>query len=231
MSATTAATQPFSPMRFYAFIGVFVLVVVLASVSAHLSLQKRFLHLDEPPKILSQIKGDLQATERSGQAVQLSSLRGKVIVVAYIYTICPHGCAAVVDRMQKLLREFGPRPDFHLVSIAVVPERDTPEFFRAYAEGIGVKPSDPWWFITGERQRLWDFMSSELKLEPAKDIPVKERLNPFDLYEHDLRIVLVDRVGQVRGYYSVFHPEPEIASLMGEKLQNDVRLLLDQPKS
>ena len=174
---------------------------------------------------------DLAATERTGEVVHLKDLRGKVVALACIYTVCPHGCAAVVGEMQKLHAEFGSRPDFHLVSLAVAPERDTPAFLRSYAEGIGVKAGDPWWFVTGDQQQTWAFMTDELKLAAPKPIPIDERVNPLDFYEHDLRIVLVDRAGCVRGYYAVFHPQPEIATLMAERLHRDALTLLDDPNN
>ncbi len=184
----------------------------------------------QAPPVLSVVTGDIATTERNGQVVRLSELRGKVVVCSYLYTVCPHGCAAVVAQMQKLHRTFGRRPDFHQVSVAVVPERDTPLTLSAYAEALGVKSDDPWWFLTGDRNPLVSFMTDELKLQPCRPIPAEERLNPMDLFEHDLRIVLIDRQGRVRGYYPVFHPQPEIAQLMGEKLQRDARTLIDHPE-
>jgi hypothetical protein len=67
-------------------------------------------------------------------------------------------------------------------------------------------------------------------MQAPKPIPESERINPLDFYEHDLRLVLVDRQGRVRGYYSVFHPQPEIAQIMTEKLGRDVQRLLDHPE-
>ena len=186
--------------------------------------------LPKPPlPVVAQIHGDLEVTERSGQTVKLSALRGKVTVMACLYTVCPHGCAAVVAQMQKLNATHRARPDFHLVSLAVAPERDTSGFLKAYAEGVGAKPQDPWWFITGEQQLIWDYMTHELQLQAPAPIPEEKRLNPLDLYEHDLRLVLLDRQGRVRGYYAAFHPQPEIATIMIEKLGRDVQRLLDNP--
>jgi len=182
-----------------------------------------------PLPVVAQIHGDLEATERSGQTVKLSALRGKVTVMACLYTVCPHGCAAVVAQMQKLNAAHRTRSDFHLVSLAVAPERDTPGFLKAYAEGVGARSEDPWWFVTGDQQRIWDFMTYDLQLQAPAPIPAEKRLNPLDLYEHDLRLVLIDRQGRVRGYYSVFHPQPEIAALMAEQLGRDVQRLLDNP--
>lgn len=183
----------------------------------------------KPLPVVAQIKGDLEATERSGQTVKLSALRGKVTVMACLYTVCPHGCAAVVAQMQKLNTAYRERPDFHLVSLAVAPERDTPGFLKAYAEGVGARPGDPWWFVTGEQQRIWDYMTYDLQLQAPAAIPEEKRINPLDLYEHDLRLVLIDRQGRVRGYYAVFHPQAEIATVMTEQLDRDVQRLLDNP--
>ena len=182
-----------------------------------------------PLPVIAQTTGALQVTERDGRTVKLAELRGKVTVMACLYTVCPHGCAAVVAQMQKLNTDFGSRPDFHQVSLSVAPERDTTGFLRAYAEGVGVKSGDPWWFVSGDRQQTWDYMTHELQMQAPAVIPEEKRVNPLDLYEHDLRIVLIDRSGRVRGFYAAFHPQPEIAEVMTAKLHKDVRRLLDDP--
>ena len=179
--------------------------------------------------VFATITHDLEATERSGKPVRMADLRGKVFTCAYLYTVCPHGCTAVIGQMLKLHRAFGSRPDFHQVSVAVVPERDTAPFLDAYARGLQLSTEDHWWFLTGDQRKLWGFMDKELQLTPAKAIPAEERLNPLDLYAHDLRIVLVDRQGRVRGYYAVFHPQHEIAEVMCEHLMRDTRTLLESP--
>lgn len=189
----------------------------------------RLLPRPELP-VLTVIDGDLAATERSGKSVRFSDLRGKVVVAAYLYTQCPHGCAAVTAQLQKLHADFASHPRLHLLSVALQPERDTPAQLRAYAEAVGARPDSPWWFITGDRQQLWDFMTREVGLAPAKPIPEEERLTPDDTDEHDLRITLIDDRGRVRGYYAVFHPQPEIAALMAERLYEHVgQLLADLP--
>lgn len=178
---------------------------------------------------MRRVQGDLTATERDGRTVSFSDLRGKVVVCAYIYTVCPHGCAAVIGEMQKLNEQLGPTGEFHQVNISVVPERDTPEMLKGYAEAVGVRKDDPWWFLTGDQGSLWHFMTDGLGLDEAKPIPEEERINPLDLYAHDLRVVLIDRKGMVRGYYSVFHPQKEIAELMRENLNTDARRLVEDP--
>lgn len=178
---------------------------------------------------IHEVTVDLEATERDGRTVRFSDLRGKVVVCAYIYTVCPHGCAAVMEEMKKLNEALGATGEFHQASISVVPERDTPEMLAAYADALNVRKNDPWWFVSGDQASLWNFMTEGLGLQEAEPIPEDERVNPLDLYEHDLRVVLIDRKGMVRGYYSVFHPQQEIADLMREKLNKDARQLVEDP--
>ena len=179
--------------------------------------------------VIGQIGGHFEVTERSGQKVDLSALRGKVTVMACLYTICPHGSAPIMTQMRRLNAAYRERPDFHLVSLALAPQQDTPAFLKSYAQGVGVRPADPWWFVIGEQQPTWDFMTSELRLQAPTAIPPDKRMSPLDLYKYDLRLVLVDRQGCVRGHYAVFLPQREEAARMSEQLRRDVQLLLDNP--
>lgn len=227
----TAPSQPseFHPLRFWArIIGIVGLVLGLSlAFSRYLSIT---LPKPELP-VYATVEEDLEATERLGQQVRFSELKGKVIVVAYLYTQCPHGCAAVTAQLQKLNAQYAKHGGLHLLSVAIQPERDRVELLKAYADAVGAVEGSPWWFITGERQKLWDFMTKQVGMSEAKPIPEEERITPDDEYEHDLRIALIDRQGRVRGYYAVFHPQPEIAALMCERLHEHVHQLLGNPHS
>lgn len=219
----------FRPLRFWLLTGGVLLLIISLSLASG-RLMENMLPKPELP-VLATVRGDLEASERGGRTVHFSELRGKVVAAAYLYTQCPHGCAAVTAQFQRLNREFSKHGGLHLLSVAIQPERDNVELLKAYAEAVGATADSPWWFITGERRKLWDFMTQQLGMAEARPIPEDERITPDDEYEHDLRIVLMDRQGRVRGYYAVFHPQPEIASLMCERLREHVRQLLDQPHS
>lgn len=184
-----------------------------------------------PLPVLGTVNSDLSGVERTGRRVNLSDLKGKVTVLSHLYTVCPHGSKAVVNAMAELNAQFGRRPDFHQVSLSAASERDTPQFFRAYADGIGVTPQSSWWFLTVDQHELGGFTSRELGLRPSVLIPEQERLNAFDLYENDLRVVLLDREGRVRGRYQIFNPDPDAGANAAELLRNDVRQLLETPEA
>lgn len=233
--STPAASSPlpetagFSPVRFWLLTGGAITLIIGLSLAYSRVLQTVLPKAELP--VYATIKGDLEATERSGRSVRFSDLRGDVIVAAYLYTQCPHGCAAVTAQLQKLNQEFAGHPGFHMLSVAIQPERDNVALLRAYADAVGATEKSPWWFITGDRGRLWSFMTDEVGMTAAKPIPVEERITPDDEFEHDLRIALIDGQGRVRGYYAVFHPQPEVASLMCERLHEHVHQLLGRPHS
>lgn len=220
---------PIRPAFYWSVIAGVCVVLLGLSWLLHTALQKGRPG-PEPPAHYRQVQGNLQAVERDGRTVDAAELEGKVRVFACLYTVCPHGCAAVMGQLRNLHLKHGSRSDFQLVSITVLPDRDTPEVLASYAEGLGAGKSSSWWFLTGIQARLWEFMEKGLGMNGPEPIPPDERLNPLDVYKHDLRVVLVDRRGWVRGYYEVFHPQPEISSLFCERLDSDVRRLLEDPE-
>jgi len=176
--------------------------------------------------VKGQVTGEFLALERHGLPVRFADLKGKISVFSHLYTVCPHGSKAVLQAMRALNEEFGSRKDFHQVSFALASTRETPAFFKSYAESLSVEDSAPWWFTSLEQPVLEKFVTTELGLKAPRPIPTEERLNPLDQYENDLRLVLVDQKGRVRGHYQVFHPDPGVSQTAARSLREDVHSLL-----
>lgn len=182
-----------------------------------------------PLPIYATLREILAAPERLGAETSTASLKGKVWTAAYTYSRCPRGCLGVAGTMLKLRDEFGGDPRFHQVSIAVAPEIDTPAALKEFAQASGVRETDAWWFLSGEPKPLRDFLTYQVGFAQTIKVPEPERLSEFDLYEHDLRIALIDAVGRVRGYYEVQNPDHATADLHLERLRDDIRRLLAEP--
>ncbi|WP_190274828.1 SCO family protein [Leptothrix cholodnii] len=88
--------------------------------------------------------------DQSGQRLALAELRGKVVVLTFIFTTCTDTCPILTARLAALQAPlgaaFGPRLRF--VSISVEPEVDTPEVLHAYARTHGADLRG-WSFLTG----------------------------------------------------------------------------------
>ena len=102
-------------------------------------------------------------TDQDGRRISLEGLRGKSVVVTFIYTRCPlpDYCPLMTDNfseIRKLLdadRAVGPKVE--LVSISIDPEYDTPGVMRAYAaEHAGANGAVPegWAFATGTPEEI-----------------------------------------------------------------------------
>jgi protein SCO1/2 len=85
--------------------------------------------------------------------------------------------------------------EIRLVSFTVDPSRDTPKVLAAYAAAHGAA-RDRWLFLTGDKQALYDLCIKGFKL--ALDDTGGSLAEPIT---HSTRFVLVDREGQIRGYY------------------------------
>jgi peroxiredoxin len=68
----------------------------------------------QPPAIRK--APEFTITDANGKESLLSSYRGKVVVIGFIYTTCPH-CQAFSGVLEKLYKELGPR-GFEPIDIA-----------------------------------------------------------------------------------------------------------------
>lgn len=176
------------------------------------------------PPYLAKLEEDLNGINRDGKEAQLSDLEGKVWVAGYNYTDCPAGCLGMAAVMKGLHDQFASREDFHLVSISVNPEGDTPEKMDAWVVDKGVA-SPKWWFLTGDVERIRNYMISQFKLLGVEEETDPAAIQAQGRWKHDQRLVLVDRKANIRGYYDVMNPQ--IASDEVERLERDLRMVMN----
>lgn len=181
---------------------------------------------DRPP-VLGRLEKDLELTERSGKTVHMADLKGKVLLISWVFTRCPRGCAAVIAKLKKLHDEFGNNPNVHFVSFTLDAE-DTPEMMQKFARGLGIADDANWWFVNGEKEAVRKFMTSQVQFRAVEDMPEKDRLSPDDKYIHDLRVAVIDHLGHVRGLADILNADPEFAKVWDEKLRKDLRYLLNE---
>ncbi len=181
------------------------------------------------PAILGRLEKDLELTERSGKTVHLADLKGKVLVISWVFTRCPRGCAAVIAKLKKLQAEFANEPGLQFVSFTLDAD-DTPAMMKKFADGLGIKEDANWWFVNGEKDAVRKFMTSQAQFRPVQDMPEADRLSPDDKYIHDLRVAVIDHLGHVRSLADILNPDPEFAKFWDEKLRKDLHYLLNEQK-
>ena len=77
-------------------------------------------------------------------------IKGKVVVINFIYTTCPDVCPLETAKVSEIQAILGDRvgKDVFLYSITIDPETDTPEVLADYAEMYGA--GSGWKFMTGK---------------------------------------------------------------------------------
>jgi protein SCO1/2 len=159
---------------------------------------------------------DFALTDQDGKALDSADLRGKVVLVSFVFTTCNGTCPATTHRMctvadalheQGLLK--GGR--VQLVSITLDPDRDTPAALRRYMRLYDIDPAH-WCFLTGPPRQVEKVIA---------DWGMWARPAAQGQLDHPSRIFLVDPRGRVREIYNleVFKPAWVL---------EDVRLLLQE---
>jgi protein SCO1/2 len=129
-------------------------------------------------------------TDQTRTQISLSQLRGKVVVMNFIYTSCalPQFCYRMTNHFSGLQNRFKGRAgrDLVLLSVTFDPARDTPERLADYASQWKVDAAR-WHFLTGpsdEIRRLADVFGLDYFPDEG-------------LITHSLRTVVIDRAGRL----------------------------------
>ncbi len=147
--------------------------------------------------------------DQEGRRFAFKELRGKAVLVAFIYTSCHHVCPLIFDSVsavQARARAEGLR-ELAAVFVTVDPEIDTPAILKAYAMRRGADLSTTA-FLTGrseDLQNLWDAFGLKIK-----------RLGR-GLVDHPPLTFLADAHGVVRYRYlgAILDGEAVLADLRG----------------
>ena len=145
---------------------------------------------------------DFELRDQEGERVSMRALRGRPVIVTFLYTHCEDTCPIQAQTVRGALDDLG--HDVPALAIAVDPPNDTPQSARKFLADQRVTGRLD--FVLGSRAQLrpvWDGFG----VRPQR---VTE--------EHNARITLVD----ARGIQRVGYPGSEATP---ERLAHDLRLL------
>jgi protein SCO1/2 len=159
---------------------------------------------------------DFALTTQAGEALRLADLKGKVLLVSFVFTTCSGTCPATTHRLaqvQEVLKARGLCTDgrVHLLSITLDPARDTPEVLRSYLRLYDLDATS-WSFLTGPPDRVAATLADwGMWARPAANGQL----------DHPSRVFLVDQQGRVREIYNLTFLKPAWVA-------EDVELLLHE---
>lgn len=158
---------------------------------------------------------DLRLTNQAGKRVDLTALRGKVVMLTAVYASCPHTCPRILAEAKRVIGTLTPteRADLRVVAVTLDPANDSAEVLSRLAEMHGMQ-APLYNLVTGdvpEVERILDRMSVSRRRDPRTGV-----------IDHANLFVLVDRKGKV-AYRLTLGPRQE------RWLESALQVLLREP--
>lgn len=89
------------------------------------------------------------------ETIELSSLKGNVLVVVMIYTTCKAACPRLVADMRNIHKKVN-NPTVRYILVSIDPENDTPERLKAFAIENQMD-GEEWTFLQGTEDDVREF--------------------------------------------------------------------------
>ena len=150
------------------------------------------------PKPAPQIK-NLITDE--GKPFSLSQLKGKVVILTYGYTHCPHVCPTILGFLNEVadkLNEKGYRGKYAIVFVSVDPKYDTVERLKKYKK---MNEYDDFIFLTGKKEdleKVWKDYKVFVKDRGIMEMKHGDMVMKHRMVDHTAKITIIDKNGNIR---------------------------------
>jgi len=136
---------------------------------------------------------DYAFTNQFGRPVTLSGFRGQAMAITFFFTRCPipEYCPRLSKNFEEACAELQAMPNaptnWHLLSVTIDPEFDTPAALRAYAKRYRHDPKH-WSFVTGPKDKIMELArESGMSMKPDEG-----------LLTHNFRTLIIDPAGKLQ---------------------------------
>ncbi|MFH1553433.1 SCO family protein [Xanthobacter autotrophicus] len=184
-----------------------VIAVAIAPVLAH-SLEEVDQDLRDKDKYFQPVDSEAPGftlQDAEGHIVSLASLRGKVVVLNFIYTNCPDVCPLHAERiaeLQTMINQTPMKAMIEFVTITTDPKRDTGEVLRDYGKAHGLDPVN-WVFLTATPDQPED---STRKIAEAYGLKFTQGDDGMQM--HGIVTHVIDQDGRLRARFHGLKFEP-----------------------
>ncbi|WP_066313520.1 SCO family protein [Bacillus sp. FJAT-29814] len=124
------------------------------------------------------IPGDITLINQNGEQYNFGKDNTKLKLIEFMYTHCPDVCPTTTIKMVELRKDlekagvFG--KDIEFITITIDPYRDTPEILTRYMKDFGIKSSNSWVFLTGDKQNIKTEQQKIRKISEAMQFQYKD---------------------------------------------------------
>jgi len=130
---------------------------------------------------------DARFRDQAGRERTLSSLGGRVQVVAMVYTQCTHTCPRILMELKRIEAALNDDPDVGFTLISLDPERDTPARLAEFAASTRLD-SARWTLLTSDENTV---------RETAALLGIRYRKEASAEYSHSNSYLVLDAEGRI----------------------------------
>ncbi|MEJ6846842.1 SCO family protein [Sinorhizobium fredii] len=143
--------------------------------------------------------------DAAGRTVRLSDLRGKVVVLNFVYANCPDVCPLHAERiaeLQGMINQTPMKAMVEFVTITTDPKHDTDTVLREYGPAHGLDPVN-WIFLTATQNQPED---STRKIAESYGLKFTESEEGMQM--HGIVTHVIDQNGRLRARFHGLKFEP-----------------------
>ena len=159
---------------------------------------------------------DFELIDQNGKPFHKKDLAGKIWVAEFFFTTCGSICPVMSTELKRLQAQIADKSEVLILSHTIDPEHDTPKVLKEYAKKYKAKEGQ-WYFLTGNRKDIYDLAFQAYKVSA---LDVSATITPD--FAHTAKLILVDKKGRIRGYYTGTEPE-EV-----DRLATEIDVLLSE---
>lgn len=135
---------------------------------------------------------DFSFINQNGKSITLDNFKNKVFISDFFFTTCPTICPIMTKQLKRVQEELEGE-DFKIISHTVNPEYDTENVLLDYAKQQNADLSN-WEFVTGDKQEIYK-QAAEYLIIAGEDTTQEIQ------FVHSEKLILVDKLGRIRGMY------------------------------
>ena len=143
--------------------------------------------------------------DADGKAVGLADLRGKMVILNFIYTSCPDVCplhSEMIAQVQAMINQTPMKSLVQFVTITTDPKHDTGQVLRDYGKAHGLDPAN-WSFLTAAADQPEDTTRKIAEAYGLKFTQTEDGMQMHGIVTH-----VIDQDGRMRARFHGLKFEP-----------------------
>jgi protein SCO1/2 len=159
-----------------------------------------------------------------GKPFSLDELKGKVVILTYGYTHCPHVCPTILGFLKQVkeqLNSKGYKDKYKIVFISVDPKYDTLERLKKYKKE---NEYEDFIFLTGKKkdlEKVWKDYKVFVKDRGIMEMKHGDMVMKHRMVDHTAKITIIDKKGYIREEFLGMY-------LLVESIVKDIETLIKE---